>query len=236
MLIPLLIAISFSAGFFIESIIGFGGGLIAYSFLGFFMDIKQMVLAGLYIGTCASTYIVITDHKSFNKQAFISALPTCFLGTIVGVFIFSKLSSQAMLLTFGILAITLSVKVIFFDHLKFPRIFRSSLLAIGGVSHGLFGIGGPFVVNALKDEFKNKSELRTTMAAFFVTLNIFRFIQLIMQNEIHSELFAQIWWVIFPIFIAIYFGFKAHLKISEAFFKRLIGAMTFFAGIVFLLK
>jgi len=236
MLIPLLIAISFSVGFFIESIIGFCGGLIAYSVLGFFMNIKQMILVGLYIGTCSSAYIVITDHKSFSKKTFFSALPICLLGTIIGVIIFSKLSSQTMLTMLGGLAIILSIKIIFFDHLKFPKIFRSSLLAIGGISHGLFGIGGPFVVNALKDEFKNKSELRTTMAVFFVALNIIRFIQLTLQNEIHASLFSEVWWVVAPIFVAIYFGFKAHLKISESFFKKLIGAMTFFAGIVFLLK
>ncbi len=38
MSIILLIATSFSFGFFIESIVGFGGGLIAYSILGFFMN------------------------------------------------------------------------------------------------------------------------------------------------------------------------------------------------------
>ncbi len=236
MSIPLLIAITFCAGFFIESIIGFGGGLIAYSMLGFFMDIKHMILAGLYIGTCSSAYIVITDHKSFSKKLFFSALPVCLFGTMLGVFIFSNLSSQVMLTLLGALSIILSAKIVFFDDLKFPRIFRNILLLIGGISHGLFGIGGPFVVNALKDEFKNKSELRTTMAAFFVTLNIVRFFQLAAQNEIHAKLFADIWWVIFPIFIAIYFGFKAHVKISEKIFKKLIGAMTLFAGVVFLLK
>lgn len=236
MSIPILIAISFSVGFFIESIIGFGGGLIAYSVLGFFMDIKHMVLAGLYIGTCSSAYIVFTDHKSFAKKTFMSALPVCLLGTMLGVLIFSHISSKAMLTTLGALSIILSAKIVFFDDIKFPKSFRTALLLIGGISHGLFGIGGPFVVNALRGEFKNKSELRTTMATFFVTLNIVRFFQLILQDEIHATLFADIWWVIFPIFIAIFYGFKAHLKISEEFFKKLIGAMTLFSGIVFLLK
>jgi len=236
MSIPLLIAITFFAGFFIESIIGFGGGLIAYSILGFFMDIKHMILAGLYIGTCSSIYIFITDHKAFSKKLFLGALPICLFGTMLGVLIFSTLSSQIMLTMLGALSIILSAKIVFFDDVKFPRIFRNILLLIGGISHGLFGIGGPFVVNALKDEFKNKSELRTTMAVFFVTLNIVRFFQLSIQNEIHASLFLDIWWVIFPVFIAIYYGFKAHVKISEKIFKKLIGAMTLFSGIVFLLK
>lgn len=195
-----------------------------------------MVLCGLYIGTCASAYIIFTDHKSFAKKTFFDALPVCLIGTVLGVFIFSYISSEIMLTMLGALSIILSIKIIFFDDLKFPKTFRASLLLVGGVSHGLFGIGGPFVVNALRGEFKNKSELRTTMATFFVTLNIVRLFQLIMQKEIHATLFSEIWWVIFPIFIAIFYGFKAHLRISEEFFKKLIGAMTLFSGIVFLLK
>jgi hypothetical protein len=236
MTIPLLIAIAFSLGFYIESIIGFGGGLIAYSILGLFMDIKSMVLVGLYIGTCASAYIVITDHKSFSKKVFLSTLPVCFLGTIIGVLIFTKIDSKTMLIALGGLLIILSTKIMFFDNLKFPKLFKNSLLAIGGISHGLFGIGGPFVVNAVKDDFKSKSELRTTMAVFFVSLNIVRFIQLFAQKTISIGFFSQIWWTIIPVFVAIFLGFKAHLRISELFFKRMIGAMTFFAGIVFLLK
>jgi uncharacterized membrane protein YfcA len=232
----LLIATAFSIGFFVESIIGFGGGLIAYAILGFFIDVKQMVLAGLYIGTCASAYIIYSDHKNFAKKIFFSTLPICFIGTAIGVFAFSKLSSNAMLSILGALSIFLSLRIIFFENVKFPKFLRNFLLLIGGISHGLFGIGGPFIVNALQGEFKNKSELRTTMASFFVTFNILRFTQLLVQKQIKPDFFFNVSWTIIPVFIAIFFGFKVHLKIDEKLFKKMIAAMTFFAGIVFLFK
>jgi uncharacterized protein len=236
MLIPLLIALSFSIGFFIESIIGFGGGLIAYSILGFFMDIKKMVIIGVYIGSCASAYILITDHRSFSKKIFFQSMPICFLGTMIGSLIFSNIDSQTILILFGAFAIILSAKVIFFDKIQFPTLFKNALLLTGGFSTGLFGIGGPFIVNALKDTFKGRSELRSTMAGIFVAMNVVRIIQLSIQGEIRLELFADTWWTVIPALIAIYFGYKAHLKISEVFFKKMVGAMTLFSGIVFLFK
>lgn len=232
----ILIATAFSFGFFVESIIGFGGGLIAYSILGFFLDVKEMVLAGLYIGTCSSAYIIYSDHKNFAKKVFFSTLPICIFGTIIGAFLFSILPSNIMLPMFGGLAILLAIKTIFFDNLKFPKFLRNFLLLIGGFSHGLFGIGGPFMVNALRGEFQNKSELRTTMASFFVALNFLRFGQLIFQKEIRADFFFDIWWVIIPIFVGIFLGFKLHQKIDEKFFKRMVGAMTLFSGLVFLFK
>ncbi len=236
MLIPILIATSFCFGFFVESIIGFGGGLIAYSILGFFIDLKVMILSGIYIGTLASSYIAYSGRHHFNWKIFKSILPLSIIGTVIGVFIFSKLPSEILSLALGVLLIMLAIKTAFFDSYILPKIFKNKLILIGGISQGAFGIGGPFVVNALKKDFANKSELRTTMAVFFLFLNLIRIVQLALQDEIKVEFFATIWWTVIPIFAAIYLGYHVHLKISEVFFKKLIGLMTFFAGVKFLLK
>ncbi len=235
MLIALLIATSFSFGFFFESIIGFGGSLIAYSILGFFMDFKQMIIAGLYISTCSSIFIASGDLKSFDKKILKSLIPLAAIGTIFGVLIFSKFSSEILSSILGVLLIILAIKTIFFDRASLPKFLRNKLILLGGIVQGAFGIGGPFIVNAIKDDFKNKSSLRTTMAVFFVIFNLVRFVQLSLQNQLEWEFFRQIFWVIIPVFIAIKLGHKIHLKISEQAFKKGIALMTIFAGIKFLL-
>lgn len=232
----ILIATSFSLGFFIESIIGTGGGLIAYAILGFFMPIKEMILSGLYIGTCSSAYITYTDHKAFNKKLFLSILPICLVGTICGVLIFSKLDAKILSLTLGILLVLIALRSIFLANKTLPKIFRNKLLFIGGISHGAFGIGGPFVISALQNEFKNKSELRTTMAVYFTTFNLVRVVQLVIQGDFNFDFISKIWWVIIPIFAAIKLGHKVHLKISEEFLRKSILFITLGAGIKFLLK
>ncbi len=231
-----IIALSFSLGFFVESIVGFGGGLIAYSILGFFMDIKEMILVGLYIGTCSSAYIAYTDFQSFDKKTFKSIIPITFVATIIGVLIFSRVPEQILSLAFALLLMALAIKIMFFEKYIFPKFFRNQLLFVGGVSQGAFGIGGPFVVNALKNDFKNKSALRTTMAVFFVVFNLIRVAQLSLEGQIDPEFFMKIWWTVIPAFVAIKFGHLVHLKISENFFKKLISLMTIFAAIKFFIK
>jgi len=236
MSVALLIATSFSLGFFVESIIGFGGGLIAYSILGFFMDLKEMILAGLYIGTCSSAYILYTDYKSFDKKVFKSIIPLCIIGTIFGAFLFVQLSATILSAIFGAILILLSIKIMFFDKYVFPKIFKNNLILVGGISQGAFGIGGPFWVNALKNDFKNKSALRSTMAAAFVAFNLIRVTQLSLQGQLKLDFFLNIWWTIIPIFCAIKLGHLVHLKISEEVFKKGIALMTIFAGLKFLSK
>jgi len=236
MSVALLIATSFSIGFFVESILGFGGGLIAYSILGFFIDLKEMIMAGLYIGTLSSAHIFFSDKKSFDKKIFKSILPLCLIGTIIGVIFFTKLSEEILCLFFGILLILLAIKIMFFDKYTFPKIFKNKLIFIGGISHGSFGIGGPFWVNALKNQFKNKSELRSTMAITFVFFNLIRIIQLFLQDSLNLAFFVNIWWTVIPVFIAIKLGHLIHLKISEDLFKKSIAIMTIFAAIKFITK
>ncbi len=236
MFLPIIVAISYSIGFFIESIMGFGGGLVAYAILGFFIDVKEIILVGLYIGTLASAAILLSDLKSFDRKNFLSKLPLCVLGTIIGTFIFGYVSSTILATSLGILLIFLSFKIVFFDKIKLPKIFKNKLLLIGGISQGMFGMGGPFIVNALRDNFKNKSNLRTTMAAFFVFFNIIRFIQLELTNQLDWNLIGKIWWTVIPVFIAIKCGHFFHIKISEDFFKKMIAAITICSGIKFLIN
>jgi uncharacterized membrane protein YfcA len=236
MSLAVLIATSFSLGFFVESIIGFGGGLIAYSILVFFIDLKEMIIAGLYVGTISSAYIFFTDRKSFDKKIFKPLIPFCLAGTIFGAFIFSRFPSEILALIFGSLLMLIAIKTIFFDRLTFPKMFKNKLLFIGGISQGAFGIGGPFIANALKSDFKNKSVLRTTMSVFFVVFNLIRAVQLSLEGEIDPEFIASIAWTFIPVFFAIHLGYRVHLKISEEFFRKLIGLMTIFAGLEFLSK
>lgn len=235
MTIALLIATSFSIGFFIESIIGFGGGIIAYAILGFFMDVKQMILSGLYIGTCSSAMIIASDYKNFSAKIYITTIPVCIAGTILGVYGFTIFSSEVLSAILGILLIFLALKTAFYDHIKPPRYLKNLLLLIGGSSQGMFGIGGPFFVNALKPEFPSKSHLRVTIASFFVSFNIVRFFQLLYNDTITSSYFFDIWWTIIPIGFTIYLGFKIHTKLNEDLFKKGIGVMTMISGIFFLI-
>lgn len=234
-MLPIIIALSFSIGFFMESIIGFGAGLIAYAILGFFMDVKPMIIAALYIGTCASLGIVFSDLKSFDKNNFYPKLPLCVIGVVIGVLMFSNLSSQILKLILGVLLIILGIKITFFEKIKIPKIIKGKLLLVGGISQGMFGMGGPFIVNALRSDFKSKSHLRTTMAVFFVFFNIIRFTQLGISGHLDWDLLGQIWWTIIPVFMCIKLGHKVHLKISEESFKKLIAIITVLSGIKFLL-
>ena len=232
----LLIGLIFASSFFIESIIGFGGTLIAFSILGFFVDIKELILIAVYIGTVAAVFIIASDYKSFKKEVFFQSFFYCLIGTIIGIVLFVHISSAILTKLFGGFLVILSIKTFFFDNIKFPKILVNKILIIGGISQGIFGIGGPFLVTVLKDRFAYKAQLRATFAAFFIVFNFIRYAKLSVLGEFNYDLFFDFWWTPFPLIIAIYYGHQVHIKISDKIFKNVIAALTLFSGISFFFK
>ena len=230
----ILIGLVFAVTFFIESVIGFGGSLIAFGILGFFVDLKQLILISIYIGTVASTFVIASDYKKFNKTIFIGAFPFCLMGTIIGSVLFIYNDSSVIKMIFGAFLLLFASKIMFFDNIKIPRHFSNLALTIGGISHGLFGVGGPFFALALKEKLKTKSEMRATLAALFISFNFIRVFQLSLQDSITFGDLFKLWWVAAPLAISIHLGHLVHKKISESAFKKIVAIVATFSGIEFL--
>lgn len=230
----ILISICFSIGFFFESIFGFGGGLIAYSILGFFIDFKIAILAGLYIGTVCSIFIALTSLNNFDKKIFIKLIPISIIGNVIGILIFVKFPSEILGFIFGLLLILLAIKTIFFDKYNFPKIFKKKLILIGGISQGTFGVGGPFIANAIKNDFKNKSAFRSTLACYFLFGNFIRIFSLILSKNLDYKFLSSNWWMIIPVLLAVILGYKVHLKINDIYFKNGIAIITVIAALKFI--
>ncbi len=231
-----LIGLIFCAGFFVESIIGFGGTLVAFAILGFFIDIKELILIAIYVATCASIFVVASDHKQFSKNIFLKSFPFCLMGTIIGAVFFIHNNSQIIIFAFGLFLLFLAAKTMFFDNIKLPKHFSNLVLTIGGISQGVFGIGGPFFAIALKNNFRHKSEMRATLAMFFITFNLIRMCQFSLQKTLTFDIFFKLWWIAAPLAISIHLGHLVHKKISEGTFKKIVAILATFSGIEFLFK
>ncbi|GAF94873.1 unnamed protein product, partial [marine sediment metagenome] len=214
-----------------------GGLVISFTVLSFLLETKDMIFLGLYVATIASTFVIITDHKSFSKKMFVFMFPIAFVGTILGVLLFSYLSNIILLKVFALFLLIFSLKSLFFDKVDIKNLFFQRIfLFFGGLLQGLFGTGGPFTVMAIKDKFSNKSQLRTTMASFFIVFNLVRVVQLTIQGSFDADYILSYWWLVFVLFVSIYTGYKIHLKINEHYFKLGINTLILFASIVLLVR
>lgn len=66
MVINIITGLAFFIGFTVESAVGIGGTLIAYSFLLFFIDIKPLMVSTIILPIFASTVILLSDIKNVS--------------------------------------------------------------------------------------------------------------------------------------------------------------------------
>jgi uncharacterized membrane protein YfcA len=233
----LLISAIFLLCFFIESIFGFGGLVLTYAILSFFVDIKDLIFAGMYIGICASSFVLLSDWSSFSKKMFLRLLPLALVGTIIGVLLFGMFSTEMLLVIFAIFLIIFALRSLLFTKITaLPKTLRNFFVVAGGVMQGIYGTGGPFTLLGVRDEFKNKSELRSTMAMFFITFNLVRIVQLNLQGKFNGEAFFSLWWIALPLGLVIFAGYKIHLNLNEKFSQQMISIILLIAGVALLVR
>jgi len=232
-----LIALVFFIGFFCESMFGFGGLLISFAILSFFIDIKEIIPVAVYVGTLASCFVLVTDRKSIDWLLLLKTVfPLAFLGTVTGVVLFSYLSNEILLKIFALFLIVIAAKSLILGKLSFMKYLKYPLLYAGGIMHGIYGVGGPFTLLAVKQEFKNKSYLRSTMAVYFILFNLVRIIQFRVTEQFAVKDFFVMWWLILPIFVAVFLGYRIHVKISEEIFRKIINILLLMAGVIYILR
>lgn len=230
----ILIVIPFLIGYFVESIFGFGGTILAYSIAGFFMDIKDLIFVAIFMGTFTALFIIISDFKNIDyrmfKKIILHNLPAMFLG----VYLVDILNSYILMKIFALTLFYFAYQI-YYD-IKVSKKMQIILLHVNGLIHGLFGTGGPLAICVTKHEFQNKSQLRVTFALFFLVTDLMKFIQFYVQGTFNFSTLQTIWWAPLLLIISIYAGFKVHKLISEKVFRIGLSILLLFSAIVFLFK
>lgn len=232
----MLIPLAAFVGYFIESIFGFGGTIILLTIVSNFIPIKSVVILALVASVSASSYIILQSKAHINKNLLLRILAISILGVFLGVYLVDVLESEMLFKIFSAILIIYGLYGFFKPDLKFTDWLKKLIIFLGGVAMGLFSTGGPLILMGIRQEFANKQELRATMACYFLTTNIFRFIQLTIQKvefglsyEIYLVTIALVWF-------AIFLGYKLHLKLPEEKFNKGLNFMFALIGFFYLIK
>ncbi len=232
---PLLAVIAFTAYFF-ESVFGFGGTVIFLGLAGIFFDFKQMVQVSMVVSSTCSVAILLQTWRHFNRAHFIKIFAIALPFIIVGTALIGLLQSLWLLKIFAVLLIAYGVQGLLFPSFTPPRGVAYGFVALGGVIQGVFTTGGPFVLMGYRRFFTNKTELKATMAGFFLASNLWRMGQTLWDGTTTVPQLASSLWLAVPVAFAVVAGHFVHVRLSEKLFQRgLLAAMTA-VGVLLLLK
>ncbi len=162
-------------GCFIQSLIGFGMGVIAAPII-LWLEPNLMPSIIVVLGTLLSVIILLQYRNHLEIKALFFAFLGRLPGTFLAAYILMMLSESEMFL---ILGVTILITV-FLSLAKINLKPTPKSLFFGGLFSGIMGtatgIGGPPIAILFQNEEPNK--LRANLAAFFVITNIISLIAL----------------------------------------------------------
>jgi len=229
----LVLTIGIFAGFFIQTIIGFGGALIALPFLLLVMPLSEAVSYISIFYLISAPIYVYREWEHIDKSLLKKIAISSFFGVLVGI----------VVLVYGkplILKKALGIFIMLFV-LNSLRVKKKSMLFkktkhflgfLGGFFSGVFSTGGPLYVMIVQDETTDVKTFRATMFGTLGLVTLMRIPVLVVggvmtMSQIYNSLY------VLPFFVlALFLGKKVYLKLNDALVKKIILALLFVSGLI----
>ncbi len=233
----LLLTIGIFTGFFVQTITGFAGALIALPFLLFVMPLPDA------IGYLSIFYFIsrpIHVYKEWNyidKPLLKKLALSSFFGLLIGIIVLAygqpvilKKALGVFIILFVLNSLKANKEIQLISKMKYFFGF------LGGFFSGVFSTGGPLYLVIVKNETSDVKTLRATMFGVlglitFMRIPVLAFEGILTLNQLYNSLY------VLPFFIlALILGKKVYLKLNELFLKRIMLGLLFLSGIMLLIK
>jgi hypothetical protein len=231
----LFLIIGISLGFFIQTIIGFAGALIALPFLLMVMPLTSAVAYLSIFYFISSPYYLIKEWKNIDKQLLKKLIISSLTGVVAGIIllIYAKpvLLKKALGL-FIILFVLNSIRPK--KELRIGAKMKYIFGFLGGFFSGVFSTGGPLYVIVVKNVTPDVRTFRATMFGVLGLVTIVRLPILAIGGVLTLDQFYNSL-IVLPFFVlAIFLGRKVYLQLNEVLLKKIILVLLCISGILLL--
>lgn len=233
---PLLLPLIAATGYFFESVFGFGGTVIFLGLSGLLFDFRDMVQVSMVVSATCSITILVQTWRHFNRRHYLRVLAVCAPFVVLGTWLIGAVQVAWLLNCFALLLIGYGLQGLIVPKFTPPRSVAYFFVMLGGLVQGAFTTGGPFILMGYRRFFADKTELKATMAAFFLTANLWRMAQTMLDGTVTPAQLSSSLWLSIPVIIGVWLGHIVHVRISEKTFQHglMIGLTA--VGVLLLFK
>ena len=227
-----------TCGYFVFGVSGFGSALLTVPVLSHFWPVQFVLPIMAMLDIVAAVTVGVSRRAQAEKSELARLIPFTFIGAALGVSLLVNLPRTAALAGLGAFIVCYGIYALVAREPVHPVSRAWSYLAglIGGASGAVFGVAGPAYVVYLSRRLPDKIRFRATLATlvFFSVgsrLSVFALAGLIWWSELVTA------GLLLPfMFLGLWVGGRAHLRISPARLGRVISWLLVAAGTSLLLR
>jgi uncharacterized membrane protein YfcA len=167
----LLCALVALASSYVQSVTGFGFGILSMIFLPSLLPYTGANALSSTLSTFTSLFTLILLRRQVNLRNLIFPTVGCLVSTFFAVAFIKQQSNKTLILLLGIMLVLLSLYFFFFSdkiRIKPTPIAGFIAGALSGIGNGMFAIGGPPAVIYFLQSEESSEKYMATISAFFV--------------------------------------------------------------------
>lgn len=215
--------------YFLKGFSGFGPALVFIPTVSYMFSPQSALAASAFIDIFVGLYMLSTFKYSRSDVKMIVWISGFMgIGTIAGASMVGWLSSEVLFVLICSSVFLFGINMIVLKQPLPTRIepHESKMLwgysILGGLTGGLVGISGPFVVVAAK-KLLNKNSFRKVMVAVFIAEGIIKLIAYYILGVWTEDVLPISLYATVMVMVGLWVGYKAHEVVSEKNFSRAIG-------------
>jgi len=221
----------------LESITGFGATVAELPFVSALVGIKTAVVSLCMVSLTLAVFVVIRFRKQIDKKAYVNIVGFALIGMPIGMLAFSYLPEKYLKIGLGIFIIFAAARGFFVlfskkkDRKPVNSIVLKILLFVGGIVHGAFASGGPFLVIYAGEKVKEKGSFRATMCSVWATLNSVLLLKYIITGDFVVKSVMPVYLLALPFLaVGVAIGMYLHKKVSQKVFSVIVYCILLAAG------
>lgn len=228
----LILGIAIFIGFFVQTLVGFAGSLVALPILLTTIKLPDAIAYVSIFYLFSSSYLVKKEWKNIDRDVILKLTVASVIGVILGIIVLTYSKPVVLQKALGIFILlyiiyTLTGKKQFSTN----KIINWILGALGGFFSGVFSTGGPLYVISVKNTVHEIRAFRATMIGVLALVTIIRVPALAISGTLTLQHLKLSLVVLPAFFLAQYLGTFLFSRINEVFFTKLLLVLLFFSGI-----
>jgi uncharacterized membrane protein YfcA len=230
----------------LEGITGFGCTVLALPFVVLLLGIKTAVPVLVVLAWILAAYIIIRSHPHIKWQEYLFILVHVGLGLPLGIFMFDKCSPHTLKSILAVFMIFVGIHGFIKTraskdallngnavHIAKKTLWMRGMLFLGGIIHGAFGTGGPFVVIYASKALVNKALFRVTLCLLWLTLNTVMIFKWTISGQVWTHHVGSYVIGALPFSVGgMLLGDYLHHKVNEYYFKITVYFVLLASGLV----
>lgn len=228
----IILAIAIFCGFFVQSLVGFAGSLVAIPILLFAVKLPDAIAFVSIFYLFSSSYMVYKEWRNIDKGTILRLTLASIIGVVLGIVVLTY--SKPVVLQTGLgIFILLYVGYVLLGkkELALGKKANWTFGVMGGFFSGVFSTGGPLYVISVKNTVKEVKTFRATMIGILALITLIRIPALSISGALNLQhLFMSL--IVLPVFfLAQFLGIKFFPKINEVHFKKILLVILSLSGL-----